>query len=156
MRSRLALLAPALLLLAMVASLAHGQAGPECRTIRFLGYHMAAPGSATNIISKDATGATINGLVARDNVAKFAVTVQVATSSVVDVVATDGTTSTTMHLNSGTALSAGCLYEFDVPATNFKPFQDQNPSPSALKWNVQVETDGVIDLLEVIEVNTGS
>lgn len=149
--SRLPLLAVALV--GLLAAHVFGQAGPESIKLRFLGFNIAAPGTATNIITTDAVGNTIPGIVARD-VGKLRIQIQVATTTVVDLSATDGTTTKLMHLNGGTAVPAGCLYEFEWLTTNARPFQDQNPKP--ITWNVQVETNSAIDELHIDEVNNGT
>lgn len=134
---------------------ARGQAGPESLTLKFLGYNIAAPGATTNIITKSPTGATITGLTPRNATAALRVTVCLATTSIFDCNVTDGTTAFTWHLNGGTSLTGGCIYSFEIPASGLAATQTQTTSPKALVWNFQVETNGVIQELEVDEVDTG-
>lgn len=65
------------------------------------------------------------------------VTVQVATSTVVNLmVDRTGASEVALGLNANTALTAGCLYVFDVPGLL-----------TGDVINVQVETDSVVDFL---------
>lgn len=135
---------------------AQGASGPGIRLRAFL-FNAAAPGTSTAIITKDPLGKTITtGLAPGEGVGAFRITIQVATTTVVDLTATDGTTQKVIHLNGGTALTAGCLYTFAWGACNRIPQQDQNATPAVLLWNVQVETNSAIDLLELDEVSVGA
>lgn len=67
------------------------------------------------------------------------VTIQVATSTVVNLmVLRSGSSEVALGLNANTALTAACLYVFDVPGL----LTDDTV-------NVQVETDSVIDFLAI-------
>ena len=90
-------------------------------------FNGAAPGVDTDIFSSDLTP-TQGSLRAR-------VTVALTTSSVLNVTATDGTTTHTWGLNASAALQAADLYDFTF-----------GTDPD-LAYNVQVETDGVIEQL---------
>lgn len=96
----------------------------------------AAPGANTDIIT-DFTPKSD---------AILEVTVSLTTSSVLNLVYTDGTTEYADGLNGNTALTAGALYTFEVDA----PASDQGGD--ALTYNFQVETDSVIRCLYVREV----
>ena len=99
-------------------------------------FNGSAPGTDTDIFSSDITP--------KQGSVRARVTVALTTSSVVNVSATDGTTTHTWGLNASAALNAADLYEF------------QFGTDPALAYNVQVETDGVIeqllwdDLVEVV------
>jgi len=99
-------------------------------------FNGGAPGTDTDIFSSDITP--------KQGSVRARVTVALTTSSVVNVSATDGTTTHTWGLNASAALNAADLYEF------------QFGTDPALAYNVQVETDGVIeqllwdDLVEVV------
>lgn len=126
---------------------------PPGDKLLFLGFHMGSPGAATPLITKNGHGATIPGVVAGDRVTKFRVTVKLAADSVLDVTATDGTTTVTMQLNGGTAIPGGKAYALYLPVSNAKPFVDANPSPTALVWNLQLESNVAVDYLMLDEAN---
>jgi len=90
-------------------------------------FNGTAPGTDTDIFSSDITPA--KGSV------RSRLTVALTTSSVLNLSATDGTTTHTWGLNASAALQAADIYDFEFGT---------NP---ALAYNVQVETDGVIELL---------
>ena len=96
-------------------------------------YSGDAPGANTDILAADVTP-TINGSV-------FRVTVCLGTASVFNVVETDGTQAFTEGLNSSVALNAGDRYTFILGSTR-----------TDNTYNFQVETDGVIRVLQVEEV----
>jgi len=66
------------------------------------------------------------------------VSVQVATSSIVNLMVKRGAVEKALGLNSNTALVAGALYQFDVTGMKYGD-----------TVNFQVETNGVIDKLDV-------
>ena len=90
-------------------------------------FNGSAPGTDTDIFSSDLTP--------KGGSVRARVTVALTTSSVVNVSATDGTTTHTWGLNASAALNAADLYEFEFG------------TDPALSYNVQVETDGVIEQL---------
>lgn len=98
-------------------------------------YNVPAPGANTNILA--------TSLTPKQGVAAFRVTVVLATGSVFNLRTTDGTTAFTSHFNGGVALAAASVYTFTFGVT------------SGLTYNFQVETDGVIRLLQVDEVTAG-
>ena len=98
-----------------------------------------APGANTNIQS-GAADLDIVGVSGRT----IRVTVALTVSSVLNLEATDGTTTHVWGLNASSALNAADVYVFDVPAYD------------GLTYNFQVESDGVIEFLMVETVRSGS
>ena len=90
-------------------------------------FNGSAPGTDTDIFSSDIT--PIQGSV------RARLSVALTTSSVLNITATDGTTTHVWGLNASAALQAADVYDFEFGT---------NP---ALAYNVQVETDGVIEQL---------
>lgn len=145
-----------LLAIGVASTTARAQSAPNGGIgLRAYLFHRAAPGANTAIITKAPNGSTITGLTPQSGVGAFRVTIQLATGSVLDATVSDGTTTTTSHLNGGTALTAGCLYTFCFGVCDRVPTLDQNAAPLPLVWNFQIETNGVIDLLQVDEVANG-
>lgn len=101
---------------------------------RFVGHGVAAPGANTDIIGSDITP---------DRNGAFRVTVVLATASVLNVMIDDGTNSYACGLNESNALQAGDLYTFTFSVAK------QNG------YNFQVETNGIIQVLQVDEVSGG-
>lgn len=102
--------------------------------VRASEFAKAAPGANTNILSESITP-KMGGA--------FRVTVVLAVASVFNVRASNGSTAYTWGLNRSVALSAGDIYTFTfgvVPAESY---------------NFQVETDGIIQKLQVDEVTSG-
>jgi len=99
-------------------------------------FNGAAPGTDTDIFSSDITPA--KGSV------RSRITIALTTSSVVNLSATDGSTTHTWGLNASAALQAADLYSFEFG------------TDPALAYNVQIETDGIVeqllwdDLLELV------
>ena len=99
------------------------------------GHAIAAPGANTNIFSTSLTPVY--------QCSAFRVTVALTTASVFNVVMTDGTTSYTNGLNASAALQAGDLYTFTFGVHNGNTY------------NFQIETDGVVRILQVDEIPGG-
>lgn len=104
--------------------------------IRLLGakHAASAPGANSDIFSAGQLRAV------SQKVALVRVIVVLATASVFNYTVTDGTTAYTVGLNESIALNASDAYEFEIAAG------------SDYTYNFQVETDGVIRHLLVIEV----
>lgn len=101
-------------------------------------FNLAAPGANTAIVtafSPEEFGVA------------FRVTVALTTASVFNVTCTDGTTTHKWGLGGSATLNAGDLYTFTFSA----PKQDQ--SGNALSYSFEVETDSVIELLAVEEID---
>ena len=90
-------------------------------------FNGSAPGTDTDIFSSDLTP--------RGGSVRARVTVALTTSSVLNLSATDGTTTHVWGLNASAALQAADIYEFTFG------------TDPALAYNVQIETDGVIEQL---------
>jgi len=97
-------------------------------------FNQSAPGADTNILSSSLTP-TMDGA--------FRLTICLATASVVNVTITQSSTTFICGLNSSAPLQAGDLYTFvfGVSAAN--------------SYNFQVETNGVIRILQVDEISGG-
>ena len=108
---------------------------PEAIVGQRRGHAIAAPGANTNIFSTSLTPVY--------SCSAFRVTVALATASVFNVVSTDGTTSYTLGLNQSNALQASDLYTFTFGVHNSNTY------------NFQVETDGIIRVLQVDEIPGG-
>ncbi len=106
----------------------------------YLTYALAAPGANTNILATSLQPIHIGS--------HFRVSVALTTSSVFNVITTDGTTAYTTSLNGATALAAASVYEFKIPAPKFKTIGGS----TAMSYNFQVATDSVIRMLMVEEV----
>lgn len=92
-------------------------------------FDVAAPGSDTSILAANLTppiGAT-----------RFIVAVTLSTSSVFNVVETDGTTTHVQSMNSAVALVANAMYEFEFGINQSNTY------------NFRVATNGVIERLIV-------
>lgn len=131
------LIAVAVLLLAVpvVYNRPQAEARTPQSTVRARIHNGSAPGANTDMIT-DFTPTSD---------AVLEVTVQLTTSSVFNMMVTDGTTEHAGGINSSSALNAGDRYvfEFDVPANK--------ADGTALVYNFQVETDSVIETLFVRE-----
>lgn len=103
-------------------------------------YNGSAPGANTNILSSSLTPGP--------NASAYRVTVCLATASVFNVRVTNGTTAFTMGLNASAALNAGDLYTFTFGVRK----NSTQTGTTALSYNFQVETDGVINYLLVDEI----
>lgn len=106
---------------------------------RYAAHAQTAPGANTDIMSAD--------LSVLPGMAHVRVTVSLATGSVFNMTITDGTTEYALHLNSGTALTASCLYSFDVPLST-----KSSAGTKTYSYNFQVATDGIIQHIEVWEL----
>lgn len=90
---------------------------------------IAAPGANTNMLATSVVPA---------HVGKMRVTIRLATASVLNVIIVlSDTTSVTCGLNGSAALAAGDLYSFEFGCHGGN------------SYNFQVETDGVISVLQV-------
>jgi len=96
-------------------------------------YALAAPGANTDILA--------TALEPAWSAAYWRISVALAVSSTFNATVTDGSTAYTWGLNASAALNAGDLYIFDMPAIG--------PGYSV---NFQVETDGVIQVLTLDEI----
>ena len=106
---------------------------------RYIGHAVAAPGANTDIFT--AVAPIHPG-------SFFEVTISLATSSIVDVRVTDGTTAYSQALNSAVALTAGQLYSFTFAVSRFSSVG----GATALTYSIRVRTDGIIQTLIVDEV----
>lgn len=104
------------------------------------GYNISAPGANTNIFS--------TGITPVYPVGALRVTVCLATASVFNLrvinTPAGGSTAFTIGLNASSALNAGDLYTFTFGCNN------------DLTYNFQVETDGIINVLQVEEIPVGA
>jgi len=94
-----------------------------------INWEIAAPGANTDAITDITWGN--RGEACR-------VTVQVATSSIANLMVTRGGTENALGLNANSALVAGAVYTFDIHGMQ-----------SADTVNFQVETDSIIDTLAI-------
>lgn len=109
-----------------------------CRAVATV-HNGAAPGTNTNIVTPFSVSESASAL---------RVTVCLSTSSVFNVVVTDGTNAHTQSLNGGTALTANALYTFTFGARRYST----QTGETALTYSFQVATDSVIETLFVEEV----
>jgi hypothetical protein len=96
-------------------------------------FTISAPGANTNILGTSLTP-TYGGY--------FQVFVVLATGSVFNMTETRSSTTYTVGLNKSTALVAGDGYVFSFPVS------------ASSTYNFQVETDGVIRILRVMETSS--
>ena len=107
-------------------------------------FNKSAPGANTNAI----TSIKPNG---EDSALR--ITVALTTSSVLNLMVTDGTTTHALGLNKSTALNAADVYVFDVPVIKREQTSVTQGTPGKdLSYNLQVETDSVIEFLMVQEI----
>lgn len=119
----------ALVLGALLVSVPLADAG-DYRPI-FRGWEIAAPGANTDAL-------TTAQEISWESSEGARITIQVATSSVVNLMVTRSGTENALGLNGSNALEAGATYTFDVHGLQ----------PGDLV-NFQVETDSVLDLLAI-------
>ena len=112
-------------------------------------YAGSAPGANTNISFTDASGASVTTFKVPEDATALRVTVSLATSSVLDLRVTDGSTAYTQHLNGGVALAAGTLYTFTVGARRYST----QSGTTELSYAFRVVTDSVIQTLFVEAVS---
>lgn len=96
-------------------------------------WEISAPGANTDAIS-DLTWSSSKKI--------LRLTIQLDTSSVVNLMVTRGATENALGMNGNAALTAGAVYVFDIPGL----------APGDVV-NVQVETDSAIPLLAIGEVS---
>lgn len=106
--------------------------------VKYHTFFKAPPGANVAIIGTSVQ--TAGGISPSVDGTAFRVTTALTTASVLNVTATDGTSTGTWGLNSSTALQAGDLYTF-VFATD-----------EDLRYDFQVESDGTIEFLGVEEI----
>ena len=97
-------------------------------------FTITAPGANTNILTTSLTPRM-------DGVMRL--TIVLATASVFNVTITNGSTTYTCGLNASTSLNAGDLYFFSFGVSSLNTY------------NFQVETNGVINILQVEECYMG-
>ncbi len=114
-------------------------AGTGACTAKATVYNGAAPGANTNIVTAFGVSESASAL---------RVTVCLSTSSVFNVVVTDGTNPHTQSLNGGTALAANALYTFTFGVRKYST----QTGETALTYSFQVATDSVIETLFVEEI----
>ena len=107
--------------------------------VRYSSHAQAAPGANTNIFT---------AITPSQGTAQVRVFISLATGSVFNLRLTDGTDAYTIKLNSGTALTAGVAYAFDIPLSAV-PTEDNTKT---ITYSLQVATDSVIQHLEVWEL----
>ena len=106
-------------------------------------FNGSAPGANTGITG----GITFSG-----SAGAARITIALTTSSVVNVSCTDGSTTHKWGLNASSALNAGDVYTFSlgVSATD-----DGTSTGTALTYDIEVETDSVIEILIIDEIKGG-
>lgn len=102
-----------------------------CRRLA-AGFNVSAPGANTDILSAAVSP--------QSTTCALRITVVLATASVFNYTAKQGATTFTCGLNESIALNAGDSYTFVVGAN------------SSTSYNFQVETNGVINVLNVEEI----
>jgi len=90
-------------------------------------FNGSAPGSNTDILA--------TAITPRQGSVRARIAAALTTGSVLNITATDGTTTHVWGLNASAALQAADLYSFEFG------------TDPALSYNVQVETDGVVEQL---------
>ena len=95
-------------------------------------FNVSAPGADTNILTTSLTP-TYGGW--------FQIFVVLGTSSIFNMTETRGATTFTIGLNNSVALDSGDGCSFTVPVL------------TTSSYNFQVETNGIIRILKVLEVN---
>lgn len=78
------------------------------------------------------------------------ISIALTTASIVNLMVDDGTTTHALGLNASVELSAGDLFSFSVAATKL------DSTGTVLNYNLQVETDSVIEYLIVQEAQLGT
>lgn len=108
---------------------------------------LAAPGANTSFLSATVTADATTGITPSAGACMWRLLISLATSSILDLYVTDGTTAYTIHLNGNTALTASTLYGFTFPVSRTK--QDGS---TTLTYQLRVATDSVIQTLIIDEV----
>lgn len=103
-------------------------------TVLSSNFNVSAPGANTNIITS----------ITPQYGCALRVTVCLDTASVFNVTMTQGSTTFTCGLNSSVALNSGDLYAFTFGGN------------TSTAYNFQVETDGVIRILQIDSVINGA
>lgn len=122
------------------------QSPAYCRRVA-TAHALAAPGANTSFLGTTVTADGVAGLRPSGQATAYRVTISLATSSVLDVYVTDGSTAYTIHLNGGTALTASCFYTFTFGVSK------TTNGTTALVYQLRVATDSVIQQLAIDEVN---
>lgn len=107
-------------------------------------FNGSAPGANTGIVS--------GGMTFSESAGAARVTIALTTSSVVNVTCTDGSTTHKWGLNASGALNTGDLYTFSFGVS---ASDDGTSDGTGLTYNLEVETDGVIEILLVDEIKGG-
>ncbi len=130
MTQRLTLIACAVAVAAALLAMSSAAHAEKIRPVS-QSWEVAAPGANTDAI----TDVTWSG----DYTLRL--TIQVDTSTVVNLMVSDGADENALGLNANTALVAGAVYVFDVVGIG-----------DGYTINVQVETDSAIPMLSIVEV----
>lgn len=121
-----------------MATTALKQTSNDQQVIRlYRAYNQGAPGANTAIVS--------GGFTVSDKCAKIRVTVALTTESVLNLTATDGSTAHKWGLNASTALTAGNIFTFEHAVID-------SDGTNTITYNLEVETDGVVEMLVVDEI----
>jgi len=114
-------------------------ASPSCSSI-YTGFDVAAPGANTGV-----TG----GITFGPKASACRVTVALTTSSVLNLTCTDGSTTHKWGLKESGALNAADIYTFTFAV---RKTADGLKGGTGLTYDLEVETDGVIEVLMIEEV----
>ena len=106
---------------------------------RISGFNLAAVGANTGVLN-----ATYGSALTPLQGSHFILTVALTTGSVLNVTATDGTTTHKWGLEKSTALNAADLYAWEIPVI------------PTLAYDFEVETDGIWEYLVVEEAYAGA
>ncbi len=106
-------------------------------------FNGSAPGANTAVFTKRQIGLR-NG--------KLRIAIQLSTSSVVNLVLDDGTTTHKGKLNDGTALDAEELYVFEAPVPDEAGTGSAIPG-ATISYTIEYETDSVTEVLTIDELS---
>ena len=106
-------------------------------------HHGAAPGANTDFATDFTVGAAVTAL---------RITACLSTSSVLNMMQSDGSNENAMSLNAGDALTANALYTFTV---GVRRTDDGTETGDFLVYNFQVATDSVIETFMVEGITGG-
>jgi hypothetical protein len=121
------------------------QAGPSNFAVTALAtcYALSAPGANVDIFT--AVNVSTRCVALR-------ITLALATTSIVDLQVTDGSTAYSLAINDGNAITADLLKTYEMPARCYKSQPYTEGTTAKLSYSLRVRTNGIIKICFVDEI----